>query len=96
MSEQNMHAEDAMESKLAKTAVRIFVWLAPFAVGALGWFIAAQLADIKSLQRGQSDKLEQVTGDVKVLNAKLDNGVIWRITEIERRLNTVEQAQKTP
>ena len=40
--------------------------------------------------------IQQVTGDVKVLNAKLDNGVIWRITELERRLNSVEQATKTP
>lgn len=91
-----MHVEDAMESKLAKTAVRIFVWVAPFAMAAFGYFISAQLGDIKRLQQTQADGLVQVTGDVKVINAKLDNGVIWRITEIERRLNTVEAAQKTP
>lgn len=98
-----MHAEDAMDSKLAKIAVRIFVFLAPFVMGAFGYFISAQLGDIKklqheqkSLQQEQASKHEQVASDVKVLKATLDNGVIWRITELERRLNTVEQAQKTP
>ena len=103
MSEPDMHAEDAMDSKLAKTAVRVVIWIAPFVIGAFGWFITAQLSDIKSLAKDASDKakatdtkLEQVTGDVRVLNAKFDYGVIGRITEIERRLNVVEQAQKTP
>ena len=96
MSEQHMHVEDAMDSKLAKTAVRIFVWLSPVVVAAFGWFIATQLQDIKTLQKEQDAKLQKVTGDVQVLNAKLDNGVIWRITEIERRLQHVEQATRTP
>lgn len=96
MSESNMHAEDAMESKLAKTAVRIFVWLAPFVIAGFAWFITSQLGDIKAMQAEQTTKLQGVTGDVQVLNAKLDSGVIWRISELERRVNTVEQAQKTP
>ena len=96
MSEHGMHVEDAMDSKLAKTAVRIFVWLAPFVIAGFAWFITAQLRDIKTLQAEQTTKLQGVTGDVQVINAKLDSGVIWRISELERRVNTVEQAQKTP
>lgn len=103
MSGQNMHAEDAMKSELAKTAVRIFIWLAPFVIAGFGWFITSQLGDIKSIQKTQSESQyaqallqEKQAGEMKALNAKLDTGVIWRITEIERRLNTVEQAQKTP
>jgi len=103
MSESAMHVEDAMDSKLAKTFVRVCVWLAPFVIGAFGYFISAQLGDIKKLQheqkqlqQDQATKHEQVASDVKVLKATLDNGVIWRITELERRLNTVEQATKTP
>lgn len=98
-----MHVEDAMDSKLAKTFVRVCVWLAPFVIGAFGYFISAQLGDIKKLQHeqkqlqeAQANKHEQVASDVKVLKATLDSGVIWRITELERRVNTVESAQKTP
>lgn len=96
MSDKNMHLEDAMDNKVAKVAVRIFVFLAPFAITFGAFYISSQLGDIKKQQVDQTEKLQQVTGDVKVLNAKLDNGVIWRITELERRLNSVEQATKTP
>lgn len=96
MSDNNMHAEDAVESKFAKTLVRFFIWVAPFVISAFAWFITSQLNDIKELQKVQSSKLEKAASDVSVLNTKLDSGVIWRITEIERRLNTVEQAQKSP
>ena len=67
-------------------AVRIFVFLAPFAITFGAFYISSQLGDIKRQQDDQTEKLQQVTGDVKVLNAKLDNGVIWRITELERQL----------
>lgn len=103
MSEHDMHVEDAMDSKLAKVAVRAFIWLLPFVIGLFGWFITSQLGDIKRGQAKTDEKVIQIDEKVnksiagqEVLNAKLDTGVIWRITEIERRLNTVEQAQKTP
>ena len=96
MSDKNMHLEDAMDNTVAKVAVRIFVFLAPFAIAFGAFYISSQLGDIKKQQVDQTEKLQQVTGDVKVLNAKLDNGVIWRITELERWLNSVEQATKTP
>ena len=70
--------------------------LAPFVIAGFAWFITAQLRDIRTLQAEQTTKLQGVTGDVQVINAKLDSGVIWRISELERRVNTVEQAQKTP
>lgn len=96
MTGNDMHVEDAMDNKLAKTAVRIFVWLMPFIFAVLGGLVSMQLGEIKKEQQEQGEKLRQVTSDVQVLNAKLDNGVIWRLTELERRLNQVEQAQKIP
>lgn len=103
MSADDMHVEDAMDSKLAKVAVRAFIWLLPFVIGLFGWFITSQLGDIKAGQAKTDAKVIQIDEKVnksiagqEVLNAKLDTGVIWRITEIERRLNTVEQAQRTP
>ena len=96
MSDHKMHLEDAMDTKFAKVAVRIFVFLAPFAIAFGAFYISSQLGDIKKQQVDQTEKLQQVNGDVKVLNAKLDNGVIWRISELERRLNSVEEATKTP
>lgn len=44
----------------------------------------------------QERATDEIRAEVQVMSAKIDSGVIWRITEIERRLNTVEAAQKTP
>jgi hypothetical protein len=48
MSDKNMHLEDAMDNKVAKVAVRIFVFLAPFAIAFGAFYISSQLGDISS------------------------------------------------
>ncbi len=93
MSEANVDLERATESTWAKAVTRFVV---PSLLALLGTVCGLLLQDIRSGQEQLVRDQQKVTSDVQVLNAKLDNGVIWRITEIERRLNTVEQAQKTP
>lgn len=88
-----MDLEKATESTLAKAVSSFGV---PILLGVIGTFGGLILQDIRSdiaqIRAQQSDTDKKV----EVLNAKLDSGVIWRITELERRVNTVEQAQKTP
>ncbi|GEM_PF-675070 len=100
MSKTTVDLERATESTWAKAVTRFVV---PILLALLGTVCGLLLQDIRSSlealkteQRQQAESTQQLKGDVQVLNAKLDNGVIWRITELERRLNTVEQATKTP
>lgn len=100
MSEKHVDLERATESTWAKAVTRFVV---PILLALVGTASSLLLQDIRSSQAEQGDALEkqarefsELKGDVRELNTKLDSGVIWRITEIERRLNTVEQAQKTP
>lgn len=95
-----MDLEHAVESKLAKTINKIVLpALAAIAITVITWLVQ-DLRDAVSKQGerqiDQDKKIEQIGSDVEVINAKIDTGVLWRITELERRLNTVEQAQKTP
>lgn len=107
MSDKNMHVEDAVDSKLAKTVVRILVWLAPFVVTGMSALIVWQLNEIKytqekattefnAKQARQGEEIKAITSKVDVMSTKIDAGLIWRISEVERRLNQVEQAQQTP
>ena len=106
MSDKKMHVEDAVDSKLAKTVVRILVWLAPFVVTGVSALIVWQLNEIRATQEKsanefnakqarQGEEIKAITSKVDVMNTKIDAGLIWRISEVERRLNQVEQAQKT-
>jgi hypothetical protein len=100
MSETPMDLEKATESTLAKAINKIVLpALASIAVVVITWMVQ----DMRTAQQTQSDQigdfkgqLQKVDGKVDLLNAKVDSGVLWRIGEIERRLNHVEQAQKTP
>ncbi|QHB72098.1 hypothetical protein [Stenotrophomonas sp. 364] len=85
-----------MNGKFASVALKVAIYALPFVLTIAGSVVSWMLNDIRSIQAEQGKGLQQVTSDVQVVNAKLDNGVIWRIAELERRLNTVEQAQKTP
>ena len=96
MSDQNMQLDQAMDNKMARTFLKVVLFLLPtlFAIG--GGVVTWMLNDIRNTQGTQGKEIKELGGDVRVLKATVDSGVIWRITEIERRLNTVEQAQKTP
>ena len=100
MSEQHMNIEQATESTLAKAITRFGVPLFLSVISFLGGIV---LLDIRNETRengneqaAQSRELQQLTADVRVLKETVNAGLVWRITEIERRVNTVEQAQKTP
>jgi hypothetical protein len=100
MSEQHMNIEQATESTLAKAITRFGVPLFLSAISFLGGMV---LLDIRNETRengnAQADisrEVQQLTADVRVLKETVNAGLVWRITEIERRVNTVEQAQKTP
>lgn len=93
MSEKHVDLERATESTWAKVVTRFVV---PILLALVGTASGLLLQDIRTSQAEQAREFSELKGDVRELNTKLDSGVIWRITEIERRLNTVEQAQKTP
>lgn len=88
-----MTLETAVESKFAKALASFGM---PMLLGVIAFLGGMVLNDIRESQASTDKRMGQLESSVNVLNAKLDNGVIWRITELERRLNTVEQAQKTP
>ena len=88
-----MDIDKATESSLAKAINKIVLpALATVAVGMITWMVQ----DMRTNQQKQGEQIAELKTDVSLLNAKVDSGVLWRITEIERRLNHVEQAQKTP
>lgn len=95
-TDANAQLDRAMNGKFASVALKVAIFALPFVLSVAGGAVSWMLNDIRTIQAEQGKGLQQVTSDVQVVNAKLDNGVIWRITELERRLNTVEQAQKTP
>ena len=41
-------------------------------------------------------QVQRVDAKVELMNSKVDNGLIWRITELERRVQHVESAARTP
>jgi len=96
MSDNSMNLQGALDDKMARVFLRAVVWVLPglfIVAGSVGSYF---LSEILATQKEQSQKLQQVTSDMQVLKATLDNGVIWRITELERRINQVENAQKVP
>jgi len=95
-TDANAQIDRAMNGKFASVALKVAIYALPFVLTIAGSVVSWMLNDIRTTQEKQGMGLQQVTSDVQVINAKLDNGVIWRIAELERRLNTVEQAQKTP
>jgi len=95
-----MDLEQAVESKFAKTINRIVLpAMAAVAVTVITWLVQdlrSTVSKQSELSAKQTAEIRQIASDVQVINAKIDTGVLWRITELERRLNTVEAAQKTP
>lgn len=88
-----MDIDKATDSALAKAINKIVLpALATVAVGLITWMVQ----DMRTNQQEQGKEISSVKVEVGLLNAKVDSGVLWRISEIERRLNQVEQAQKTP
>lgn len=96
----DMNLEKATESTLAKFVTRIGVPLLLSLLAIAGGYMLQDIRESQSrqaeLQLVQSREIQQVSSDLQVLKATVDSGLVWRITDIERRLNQVERAQRTP
>lgn len=86
--------ERAVESNTAKLITRFGV---PVLIAILGGIGGRMLNDIRDSQLRQADKQElqaqemaTVKQDLKVLNAKLDYGVIAQMSELQRRVQRLE------
>lgn len=95
-----MDLEKATESTLAKAFTRFGMPVMLAVIATLGgWIlqdIRTEVREQGTEQASQGRDVQQVNNKVDLLNAKVDNGLVWRITELERRINTVEEATSTP
>lgn len=97
---KTMDLETATESTFAKAVTRFVV---PVLLVVIGSLITWLITDVRGNQVQQQQemqaltlKVERVDSKVELMNSKVDNGLIWRISELERRLQTVESAARTP
>lgn len=82
-----MDLEHAVEGTLAKTIAAFGVPALITVVGILGGVV---LTDMRASLQRQGAELQDLSGDLREMKATLDGGLMWRINEIERRLNAVE------
>lgn len=97
---KTMDLETATESTFAKAVTRFVV---PVLLVVIGSLITWLITDVRGNQVQQQQemqaltlKVERVDSKVELMNSKVDNGLLWRISELERRLQTVESAARTP
>ena len=95
-----MDLETATESTFAKAVTRFVV---PVLLVVIGSLITWLITDVRGNQVQQQQemqaltlKVERVDSKVELMNSKVDNGLLWRISELERRLQSVESAARTP
>lgn len=82
-----MDLEHAVQNTLAKSLATFAAPLLITVVGILGGIV---LTDMRNSLHSQGAELGDLRGDLREMKATLDGGLMWRINEIERRLNTVE------
>lgn len=97
---QPMDIEKATDSTLAKAVTRFVM---PVLVTVIGSLLTWMVNDMRSNQtrqqsemQGLANQVQRVDAKVELMNSKVDNGLIWRISELERRLLNVESAARTP
>lgn len=98
----NMNLEKATESTLAKAITRIGVPALLSVIVVLGGAVLADIRssvnaiDARSLRQGT--EIQSVGNKVELLNTKVDHGLIWRLTELERRVNAIDRIddRRTP
>lgn len=95
-----MNVDQALNSKLASTTLKVAVILLPILVSAGGWVvtntlstITSDLSVLRTTQLEQGKELSQVRSDIRVIQTTVESGLVWRITELERRLQEVEKGQ---
>jgi hypothetical protein len=93
--------ELATESTMARAITRIGVPALLTVIAVLGGAVLADIRasvnaiDARSLRQGT--EIQAVGNKVELLNTKVDHGLIWRLTELERRVNTMDrEAERRP
>ena len=87
----SMDLEHAVESTTTKALASFGVPLLITVIGALGGVV---LTDMRSSLQQQGHELQALKGDLREMKATLDNGLIWRLDQIERRINQLERPVK--
>ena len=82
-----MDLDHAVEGTLAKAIAAFGVPALITVVGILGGIV---LTDMRTSLQRQGSELTELSGDLREMKATLDGGLMWRINELERRLNVVE------
>lgn len=85
--ERSHRLEAVAESTLAKWISRIAT---PALLVLLGWFLVRTTDRIETTQAQQGEDLAQVKADVRVLGARLDEGVIRQVESNSKRLDGLE------
>lgn len=83
--------EDAVDSPLSRAVSAFGVPVLITVIGALGGIV---LTDMRNALQQQGRELQAVKGDLREMKATLDNGLIWRLDQIERRINQLEHPVK--
>lgn len=92
--------QKAADSGVAKVLVRLVL---PVLVSLVGTVLTWLVNDMRQQQKTQqtemqalSRQVDRVDGKVELMNSKVDNGLIWRIAELERRLQYIESKPRLP
>ena len=83
--------EHAVDSTLSRAVSAFGVPLLITVIGALGGIV---LTDMRSALENQGRELQNLKGDLREMKSTLNNGLVWRLDEIERRINQIEQQQR--
>lgn len=86
-----MDLEQAVEGTLAKAISAFGVPALITIVGILGGIV---LTDMRSALQRQGDDLGDLRGEMREMKATLDGGLMWRLNEIERRLDVLENRSR--
>lgn len=56
--------------------------------------LTAKVGNVETGQQKQADKIAALGQEVTTINTKLDAGLIWRLTQLERRFDAMEARQE--
>lgn len=84
----SMDLEQAVDSTLSRAVSAFGVPLLITVIGALGGIV---LNNMRNALQQHGHELENLKGDLREMKSTLSTGLIWRLDEIERRINQIEQ-----
>lgn len=89
-------AEQVTDTRVTSVAARLAMPALLVLVSGMGGVllqdIRAQLREQGTQQAAQGLEIKDVSSSVQLLNAKVDNGLVWRMGELERRVQVLEGA----